>query len=108
MFTTAGCCDAKIVDQQAAAEAALTLMVEAQHGGNLVHDLGYMEMGLCRSWQQLVICDELVKWIKSYTKRDRVDEETLALDLIAEIGPDGQFLETEHTRRHYKDRWYPG
>ena len=36
-----------------------------------------------------------------------IDDETLALDLIDEIGPDGQFLETEHTRRHYRERWYP-
>ena len=107
MFTTAGVCDAKVVDQQAAAEAALTLMVDAQHGGNLVHDLGYMEAGLCGSLAQLVICDELVQWIKAYTVPIQVDDETLALDLIEAIGPDGQFLEQDHTFRHYKDRWYP-
>jgi trimethylamine--corrinoid protein Co-methyltransferase len=107
MFTTAGVCDAKVVDQQAAAEAALTLMVDAQHGGNLVHDLGYMEMGLCGSLAQLVICDELVQWIKAYTKPIPVDAETLAVDLIEAVGPDGQFLEQDHTRLHYREKWYP-
>jgi trimethylamine---corrinoid protein Co-methyltransferase len=36
-----------------------------------------------------------------------VSAETLALDLIDEVGPDGQFLGTDHTRRHYRERWYP-
>ena len=107
MFTTAGVCDAKVVNQQAAAEAALTLMVDAQHGGNLVHDLGYMEMGLCGSLAQLIICEELLQWIKAYTKPIQVDEDNLAVELIKAVGPDGQFLEQDHTRRHYKDRWYP-
>jgi len=29
------------------------------------------------------------------------------LDVIAEVGPDGQFLNTEHTLKHYRERWYP-
>ena len=107
MFTTAGVCDSKVVDQQAAAEAALTLMVDAQHGGNLVHDLGYMEMGLCGSLAQLEICDELVAWIKAYTKPIPVDAESLAVDLIEAVGPDGEFLDQEHTRDHYREKWYP-
>ena len=37
-----------------------------------------------------------------------VSDETLALDLIAEMGPDGQYLSTRHTKDHYRERWYPG
>jgi trimethylamine--corrinoid protein Co-methyltransferase len=36
-----------------------------------------------------------------------VNEETLALDLIDQIGPDGQFLDSEHTMAHFRERWYP-
>jgi trimethylamine--corrinoid protein Co-methyltransferase len=36
-----------------------------------------------------------------------INDETLALDLIHEIGPDGQFLDSEHTLKHFRDRWYP-
>jgi trimethylamine---corrinoid protein Co-methyltransferase len=36
-----------------------------------------------------------------------INDETLALDLIDQIGPDGSFLNTPHTRKHYKERWYP-
>jgi trimethylamine--corrinoid protein Co-methyltransferase len=37
-----------------------------------------------------------------------ISEETLALDLIHEVGPDGNFLETAHTLRHVRGDWQPG
>jgi len=107
MFTLAGASDSKLVDQQAAAEAALTLMVDALAGGNIVHDLGYLESGLSGSLAQLVICNEIVGWIESFMKGIEINDETLALDLIDEIGPDGQFLDSDHTMRHFRERWYP-
>ena len=45
IFGLAGCSDFKVVDQQAAAEAALTLMGETLGGPNIIHDLGYLESG---------------------------------------------------------------
>ena len=107
MFTLAGASDAKLVDEQAGIEAALTLMEEALSGGHIVHDLGYLESGRSGSLAQLVICDEIVSWIKHFLQDVEVNDETLALDLIDEVGPDGQFLETEHTLRHFREYWYP-
>lgn len=107
MFALAGCSDSKAVDGQAAAEAALTLMTDVLCGGNLVHDLGYLESGLSGSLAQLVICSEILNWLGYFVSPVEITEETLALDLIDEIGPDGQFLEAEHTLRHFRERWYP-
>jgi trimethylamine--corrinoid protein Co-methyltransferase len=107
MFSLAGASDAKLVDQQAGIEAALTLMVEAITGGHIVHDLGYLESGLTFSLAQLVICDEIVAWIKHFVQDVEINDETLALDWIDRAGPDGQFLKMEHTRRHFRERWYP-
>jgi len=107
MFSLGGASEAKLVDQQAAAEAALTLMSETLAGGNIIHDLGYLESGLTFSFAQLLICTEIVSWIKGYTKPIPVDEKSLALELIAEKGPEGQYLDTEHTRKHFRERWYP-
>ncbi len=108
MFSLGGCSESKLVDQQAAAEAALTLMTETLGGGNLIHDLGYLESGLCGSLAQLVICDEIVGWLEHLMAPVEISDETLALDLIDEVGPDGQFLDTEHTMAHFRERWYPG
>jgi len=107
MFTIAGCSDSKVVDQQAAIEAALTLMTDALCGGNIVHDLGYLESGLSGSLAQLAICDEILGWLEHFVRGVEVSDETLALDLIDEVGPDGQFLDSEHTLKHFRERWYP-
>ena len=106
-FGLGGCSESKQVDQQAAAEATLTLMAETLGGANLIHDLGYLESGLTGSLAQLVICDEIVGWLGHFMAPVEVNEETLALDLIDEIGPDGQFLDTEHTLTHFREHWYP-
>lgn len=107
MFGLGGCTDAKIVDQQAAAEAALTLMAETLGGANLIHDLGYMESGLCGSLAQLVICNEIVGWIEKMMAPVEINDETLALDLIDSVGPEGSFLDSDHTMKHFRERWYP-
>jgi len=107
MFGLGGCSESKLVDQQAAAEAALTLMAETLGGANLIHDLGYLESGLCGSLAQLVICDEMVDWLEHMMAPVEISDETLALDLIDEMGPDGEFLSTDHTMEHFRERWYP-
>jgi trimethylamine--corrinoid protein Co-methyltransferase len=107
MFGVGGCSESKLVDQQAAAEAALTLMVETLGGANLIHDMGYLESGLCGSLAQLVICNEIVGWLEHFMAPVEINDETLALDLIDEVGPDGQFLDSEHTLSHFRENWYP-
>jgi len=107
MFSLGGASESKTVDQQAAAEASLSLLFETLTGSDLIHDLGYLESGLTYSFSHLVICDEIVNWIRAFIKDVKVNEETLALDVIAEVGPRGNYLNTEHTLRHYKERWYP-
>ena len=107
MFSLAGGSDAKTVDQQAAAEAALTMLADALAGGHLIHDSGYLESGRTGSLAQLAICDEIAAWIRSAIAPVVIDDETLALDLIDRLGPDGSFLDTPHTFAHYRERWYP-
>jgi len=107
MFAMGGASDSKLVDQQAGIEAALTLMINALAGSQIVHDVGYMESGLSGSIAQLVICDEILTWIKRCLRPITIDKETLALDLIDEVGPDGQFLDTDHTYRHFREQWHP-
>jgi trimethylamine--corrinoid protein Co-methyltransferase len=107
MFALGGCSDSKCVDQQAGIEAALTLMVTALTGGNIVHDLGYLESGLCYSLAQLVICDEILGWLEHCLRGVDVSDEALAVDLIDQVGPDGQYLDSDHTRAHFRERWYP-
>jgi trimethylamine--corrinoid protein Co-methyltransferase len=106
-FGYAGCSDAKIFDAQAAAEAALTLVDNALNGVNLVHDMGYLDCAMTGSLEFLAFCDELVAWLRRYLRKLDISEETLALDLIHEIGPDGNFVEARHTLNHVREDWVP-
>jgi trimethylamine---corrinoid protein Co-methyltransferase len=107
IFGLTGCSDSKIPDEQAAAEAAFSIMLETMAGAQMAHDVGYLEGGMCNSIEQIVICDELINYTKHFMRGMEINDETLALDLIEEIGPDGNFLSTEHTLKHYKQDWYP-
>ncbi|MFO7557316.1 MAG: trimethylamine methyltransferase family protein [Desulfobacterales bacterium] len=106
-FSLAGCSESKMVDQQAAAEAALTLFTDALFGGNLIHDVGYLESGLSGSLPQLAICNEIISWLEAFMKEVEISDDTLALDLIDEVGPDGQYLDNPHTMKRFRERWYP-
>jgi trimethylamine--corrinoid protein Co-methyltransferase len=106
MFSYAGS-DSKTVDEQSAAEAALTMLTDALAGGHLIHDIGYLESGLTFSLVQLAMCDEIAGWINAVTRPVDLSDEAFALDLVDELGVGGSFLETDHTLTHYRDRWYP-
>ncbi len=107
MFGLGGGSDSKLPDEQAAAEAALTLLTETLSGANLIHDVGYLASGMTASLSHLVVCDEIIGWIKRFTQEVEVNDETLALDLIDEIGAEGQYLATPHTTEHFRADWYP-
>jgi trimethylamine--corrinoid protein Co-methyltransferase len=106
-FGTAGCSDAKVFDAQAAAEATLSLLTNTLGGANLVHDIGYLDFAMTGSLELVAFCDEVIGWIKSYLRPLEITEETLALDLIEALGPDGNFLDTQHSARHCREGWTP-
>lgn len=108
MFSTAGCSDSKVLDEQAALETAISILLAALSGANLIHDVGYLESAMIGSQELLVLSDEIIGMVKRIVRGIRVDEETLALGVIDKVGPGGNFLGEEHTLRHFKKEvWYP-
>jgi len=108
MFSTAGCSDAKVLDQQAAIEATLSIVVAALSGANLIHDVGYLESGLLGSFDMLVLSNEVIGMAKRILAGVQVNPETLAVDVIERVGPGGHYLTQEHTRRHFRaETWFP-
>lgn len=107
IFGLTGCSDSKLPDEQAAAEAAFSILLETLAGAQLAHDVGYLDSGMTDSIEQVVICDELIAYTRHFMKGLEVTDETLALDVIDAIGPDGDYMGSQHTRRHYRDDWYP-
>ena len=104
----AGCSDAKVMDEQAALEAMLSVLMAKFSGGNLIHDVGYMESGLTTSFEMIVLTDELIALTDHVMKGIEVSEDTLMLDELDTVGPGGHFLDTEQTLRRFHDFWFPG
>lgn len=106
-FGAAGCSDSKIFDSQAAAEASLTLFENALGGANLIHDVGYLDCAMTGSLEFVVFNNDLIGWLMRYLRKMEINAETLALDLIHEVGPDGSFLDEDHTFNHVREEWQP-
>jgi trimethylamine--corrinoid protein Co-methyltransferase len=106
VFGLGGSTDSKVLDQQCGMEVTVSLMTALLHGANIVHDVGFMDSGLQGSLQLLVMANETIGFLRAATRGVVVDEETLALDAIDEVGPTGSFLQHPHTMRHYKEPFY--
>ncbi len=106
-FGLGGSTDSKLLDGQATAEAALTLYTEALVGSNIIHDIGYMEAASVNCLAQLVVCDELIGWVRTVMKPLEINAANLPLDLIKQQGIGGDYITTDHTMEHFSDLWYP-
>jgi trimethylamine--corrinoid protein Co-methyltransferase len=107
VFGTGGATDSKLVDAQTGAEYASSLLVAALSGTNLIHDVGYLNSGLTGSLESIVLGADQIRWIKRFVSGFEVSEESLAADVLAEVGPAGDFLSHDHTFRHLKSVWLP-
>jgi trimethylamine--corrinoid protein Co-methyltransferase len=94
--------DAHWPDAQAMMERLMTLLLPALAGMDLIN-LSTLDTKMTFSREQLVIDDTILSVAERCLRGITVDDETLALDLIHEIGPGGAFLATDHTRRHFQD-----
>jgi trimethylamine--corrinoid protein Co-methyltransferase len=103
----AGCSDAKVLDEQAAVEATLSVIMAKFGGSNLVHDVGYMESGLTGSFEMFVLTDELVAMADHMLKGIEVNDDTLLLDEIHAVGPGGNYIGTQQTLKRYRQFWFP-
>ena len=108
MWGTAGVSDANCLDQQAGMEWAISIMADAMHGANLVHDIGYLGQGLIGHPAGLVMCDEIISYVKRFVRGFELDDSHIGLDVIREVGPGGDFLTTEQTMQKFRtEHWLP-
>lgn len=108
LWQTGGCTDSKIFDQQAALEGSLSCFFSALTGGDLCHDVGYTESGLTGSILQTTMMDDAIGYARRITRGIEVTPETLATDVIQNVGPEGQFVEENHTRQYAETEfWSP-
>jgi trimethylamine--corrinoid protein Co-methyltransferase len=108
LWQTGGCTDAKTFDGQAMIEGSLSVYFSALTGGDLTHDVGYTESAMTGSVFQLAAMDEAIGYARRITRGVEVNEDTLAVEVIHAVGPNGHYLREKHTRRYFKSEfWYP-
>ncbi len=107
VFHAAGVTDSKTIDAQAAIEGTMQILCALGTGGNLIHDVGFADLGMTGSLAQLTICDEVIAMAKRLYQGITFDEEAFAFDVIKKVGPGGNFLMEEHTANHFRETWNP-
>lgn len=102
-----GLTSSKVADGQAMWEATMTYWPTFLACTNFVlHAAGWLESGLTASYEKFVMDVELLRIMKVFLRGIPLDEEGLALDAFAEVGPGGHFFGAEHTMRHFRDAFY--
>jgi trimethylamine--corrinoid protein Co-methyltransferase len=73
----------------------------------MIYGLGMLESGITFDFGQLVLDAEFARMIKHTVKGIPVDDQSLAKDVIREIGPFGNFLVHKHTVQRMRSQSQP-
>jgi trimethylamine---corrinoid protein Co-methyltransferase len=94
-------------DWQACQQDAFASMTTTASGADVTGGAGLLGAAAAFSAQQLVMDTEIFSWNAFIAAGIRVDEETIAVDAIKQVGIGGNYLGQRHTRRHMKEVWRP-
>jgi trimethylamine--corrinoid protein Co-methyltransferase len=95
--------DSKLPDAQQAYDFSLTAMPAALAGANVIYGLGAIESILTFDYAAMITGAQQAERIMRVVGGIEISDESMALDLIHEIGPGGEFLSHEHTFRHMRE-----
>jgi trimethylamine--corrinoid protein Co-methyltransferase len=95
------------VDAQAAYESQMAIWGSVLgHANLLLHGVGWLEGGLVASFEKMVVDAEMLQMIAVTLEPIEVNDDTLALSAMAEVGPGGHFFGAAHTLQHYETAFY--
>jgi trimethylamine--corrinoid protein Co-methyltransferase len=98
---------ANSLDAQAAYETVFSLWGAIMGGGNfIVHSAGWMEGGLVASFEKFALDADLLQMVSQFLEPVVVDDATMALDAMHEVGPGGHFFGAQHTLARYATAFY--
>jgi trimethylamine---corrinoid protein Co-methyltransferase len=93
---------------QAAVDDSLSTLASVASGAEMMSGCGLLDGSKTLSYAHLLMEAEVYRIVQKTAGGIEVTDETLALDVIAKVGPNGTYLAEKHTRRHMKDIWRPG
>jgi trimethylamine--corrinoid protein Co-methyltransferase len=89
--------ESMVPDSQAALEKMFSFHTHLSSGVSCIWGIGQLESELTVSPAQAVIDNEMISYIRRFQRGFPVDSNSLALEIVREVGIGGSFLETEHT-----------
>jgi trimethylamine--corrinoid protein Co-methyltransferase len=106
-YRTSNTCAANAVDAQAAYESVFSLWGAVMGGGNFVlHAAGWMEGGLVASFEKTILDVDLLQMVAEFLDPLVVDEGSLALEAVRDVGPGGHYFGTPHTQARFATAFY--
>jgi trimethylamine--corrinoid protein Co-methyltransferase len=100
--------DAQVLDAQAAMEHAFGTLMAALDGANLIHDVGYLGQGLLSNPAAIVMCNEIIGYVKRIIRGFDLTRDKIGLDVIRQVGPGGHYLTQMQTKTHVLEEiWQP-
>ena len=101
---SAGCTDSKMLDMQAGFESAKNLALASVSGANYIsYAAGGLDSALSTSYEKVVIDHENIKNMVRAQKGIKINQETLAVNVIKDVGPGGQYLTHNQTLEKFKE-----
>ena len=108
-YNSSGLTDSKLPDAQAGWEKAMTTLLTAMGGSNYMHHAaGMLESMMTVAYEQYVIDDEIIGFSKRVLEGITVDDEHLGLDVIAEVGPGGNYMTSPQTMKFMRSEYFDG
>ena len=105
----AGLSDAKLPSVEAGYQKALTAIPTLLAYGSLSMDAGLLSIDEVCSPVQMILDNEFRGALERFTRQSQINEESIGLETILEVGPGGHFLDKEHTVRYLRqEQWQPG
>ncbi len=102
----AGTTEAKDIDIQCGIEREHSIILAALSGVNLITCAGTLESTCAGANELTVIDNEIIFMAERISRGMEVNDETLALDLIRKVGPDGSYIAERHTHRNFRKEHY--
>ncbi|MCB2132678.1 MAG: trimethylamine methyltransferase family protein [Rhodobacteraceae bacterium] len=101
-FTTS-----KLPDAQAMTEGAMSMLAAVHCGANFVlHSAGFLDGLLSMSYEKFMLDADLCGALHTYLDGIKVDDNELAVDAFAEVGPGNHFFGCSHTLANYETAYW--
>jgi trimethylamine--corrinoid protein Co-methyltransferase len=101
-----GLTDSQISDFQGGAEAMFNFTSAIRAKINYLPGCGHLASFAAASFEKMLLDAELAAYVMRYCEPIAVNADTLAVDVIQQVGPRGNFVTEKHTFEHFRSEFY--